>query len=229
MTASYAKDSVEFRVRGAVDRSYAVTLTTTGGVTTSATALTETAGPSGNTSFTVPVSAANGAEGTITAELAFGLDAAPLQTSASLWLAPTQGGGHATGSSQWQARIGALTADHLTPEGQRAAYQDLTRIKPQQQAVALAAPASGRSRGAEQGQAGCGTDAVPSLGMAMSLRLTDAESEALRRKAAQEGRSMQEVARAAIAQYVSERPQRLTAAIGRVRTEDGELLERLSR
>ena len=65
--------------------------------------------------------------------------------------------------------------------------------------------------------------------MAMNLRLTDAESEALRRKAEEEGRSMQEVARAAIAQYVSERPQRLRAAIEQVRAEDHELLERLSR
>ncbi len=65
--------------------------------------------------------------------------------------------------------------------------------------------------------------------MAMNLRLTDAESEALRKKAEQEGRSMQEIARAAIAQYVSERPQRLRAAIDRVRIEDGDLLERLSR
>jgi predicted transcriptional regulator len=65
--------------------------------------------------------------------------------------------------------------------------------------------------------------------VAMNLRLTDEESEALRAKAEQEGRSMQEVARAAIAQYVSERPERLRAAIERVRSEDDELLERLSR
>ncbi|MEO5610191.1 MAG: DNA-binding protein [Ornithinibacter sp.] len=65
--------------------------------------------------------------------------------------------------------------------------------------------------------------------MAMNLRLTDAESDALRVKAEQEGRSMQEVARAAIAEYVSERPQRLRAAIDRVRTEDRELLDRLSK
>jgi predicted transcriptional regulator len=65
--------------------------------------------------------------------------------------------------------------------------------------------------------------------MAMNLRLTDAESEALRAKAEQEGRSMQEVARTAIAQYVSERPQRLRAAIEKVSTEDRELLERLSK
>ncbi len=65
--------------------------------------------------------------------------------------------------------------------------------------------------------------------MAMNLRLTEAETEALRRKAAEEGRSMQEVARAAIAEYVRDRPARLRAAIARVRTEDAELLERLSR
>lgn len=63
----------------------------------------------------------------------------------------------------------------------------------------------------------------------MNLRLTDAETEALRRKAEQEGRSMQEVAKAAIAEYVSDRPARLRAAIERVRTEDAELLARLAR
>ena len=65
--------------------------------------------------------------------------------------------------------------------------------------------------------------------MAMNLRLTEGETEALRRKAAEEGRSMQEVARSAIAEYVSGRPQRLLAAIDKVRTEDAELLDRLSR
>ena len=63
----------------------------------------------------------------------------------------------------------------------------------------------------------------------MNLRLSDEEAAALRRKAAEEGRSMQEVARAAIAQYVSERPGRLRAAIERIRTEDADLLDRLSR
>jgi hypothetical protein len=65
--------------------------------------------------------------------------------------------------------------------------------------------------------------------MAMNLRLTDEETDALRRKAAEEGRSMQDVARTAISAYVSDRPQRLQSAIDRVRTEDAELLERLSR
>lgn len=63
----------------------------------------------------------------------------------------------------------------------------------------------------------------------MNLRLSDAETEALRQKADQEGRSMQEVARAAIAEYVSHRPSRLQAAIERVREEDAELLARLAR
>ncbi len=63
----------------------------------------------------------------------------------------------------------------------------------------------------------------------MNLRLSETETDSLRAKAEEEGRSMQEVARAAIAQYVSGRPERLLAAIERVRGEDQELLERLSR
>ncbi len=66
-------------------------------------------------------------------------------------------------------------------------------------------------------------------GVAMNLRLTDEETEALRRRAEQEGRSMQEVARTAIDQYVSDRSARLRAAVERVRTEDAELLARLAR
>lgn len=40
---------------------------------------------------------------------------------------------------------------------------------------------------------------------------------------------MQDVARTAIAEYVSNRPARLQAAIERVRTEDAELLARLAK
>jgi predicted transcriptional regulator len=65
--------------------------------------------------------------------------------------------------------------------------------------------------------------------MAMNLRLSDDETEALRQHAELEGRSMQEVARTAIAEYVSGRPGRLRAAIERVRTEDAELLARLAK
>ena len=63
----------------------------------------------------------------------------------------------------------------------------------------------------------------------MNLRLTEAETEALRARAKRDGRSMQEVARVAIATYIADRPQRLQAAIERVRTEDAELLDRLGR
>ena len=38
--------------------------------------------------------------------------------------------------------------------------------------------------------------------MAMTLRLTDDEADSLRRRADQEGRSMQEVARQAVREYV---------------------------
>jgi predicted transcriptional regulator len=65
--------------------------------------------------------------------------------------------------------------------------------------------------------------------MAMNLRLTDDEAAALRSRAEKEGRSMQEIARTAISEYLSARPDRLRAAIERVRTEDAELLDRLSR
>jgi len=63
----------------------------------------------------------------------------------------------------------------------------------------------------------------------MNLRLTEAEAAALRRKAQEEERSMQAVARTAIVQYVSDRPARLRAAVERIRTEDAELLDRLAR
>lgn len=65
--------------------------------------------------------------------------------------------------------------------------------------------------------------------MAMNLRLSKTETDALRARAKQEGRSMQEVARAAIAQYLVDRPERLRSAIDRVRIEDEELLDRLSK
>ncbi|MGQ0576016.1 MAG: ribbon-helix-helix protein, CopG family [Pseudonocardia sp.] len=44
--------------------------------------------------------------------------------------------------------------------------------------------------------------------MAMTLRLTDEETAALRRRAEREGRSMQSVARAAIVEYVERKEHR---------------------
>ena len=51
--------------------------------------------------------------------------------------------------------------------------------------------------------------------MAMTLRLSDEQTEALRRRASKEGRSMQQVAQAAVAEYL-------------MRTEDDELTDRLA-
>jgi predicted transcriptional regulator len=65
--------------------------------------------------------------------------------------------------------------------------------------------------------------------MAMTLRLSDDETDALRERAALEHRSMQEVAREAIAVYISDRSDRLRLAIRTVATEDAELLDRLSK
>lgn len=65
-------------------------------------------------------------------------------------------------------------------------------------------------------------------GMAMTLRLTDKQSAALKRAADQEGISMQEAALKAVDDYINRRNKRLTEAILRVKTEDAELLRRLA-
>jgi plasmid stability protein len=65
--------------------------------------------------------------------------------------------------------------------------------------------------------------------MAMTLRLDEATHEALRARAALEGRSMQEVAREAIDAYLTDRQARLRDAVARITREDAELLDRLSR
>lgn len=64
--------------------------------------------------------------------------------------------------------------------------------------------------------------------MAMTLRLSQEQHEALRKTAAQDGLSMQEAALAAIDTYTSRRQQRLKDAITRIKTEDAELLKRLA-
>jgi predicted transcriptional regulator len=64
--------------------------------------------------------------------------------------------------------------------------------------------------------------------MAMTLRLSDDEAEALRAQAAREGRSMQEVARSAIRDYVNRRTVTRQEALRRIVEEDRELLDRLA-
>lgn len=62
----------------------------------------------------------------------------------------------------------------------------------------------------------------------MTLRLSDDETEALRRKAASEGRSMQQVAQDAISQYTHDRSARLRALAQEIAERDAELLDRLA-
>ncbi|NJD28437.1 MAG: hypothetical protein FIA92_09080 [Chloroflexi bacterium] len=61
----------------------------------------------------------------------------------------------------------------------------------------------------------------------MTLRLTPEETEALRLVARRERRSMQAVAREAIAVYVSNRSRRRGELLARIVAEDAELLRRL--
>ena len=63
--------------------------------------------------------------------------------------------------------------------------------------------------------------------MPMTLRLTPDETEALREAARREHRSMQEIARTAIAEYVSRRERRRDEHLAAIVAEDAVLLRRL--
>ena len=63
--------------------------------------------------------------------------------------------------------------------------------------------------------------------MPMTLRLTPAETEALRETARRERRSMQEVARTAIDEYVTRRARRRDEHLAAIAREEAELLRRL--
>jgi hypothetical protein len=63
--------------------------------------------------------------------------------------------------------------------------------------------------------------------MPMTLRLTPAETEALRETAKREHRSMQEVARTAIDEYVRRRSRLRDEHLATIVAEDAELLRRL--
>lgn len=62
----------------------------------------------------------------------------------------------------------------------------------------------------------------------MTLRLTDEETEALRAAAEREGRSMHDVARTAIAEYVGRRARLRDAILDHVVERDRSLLDRLA-
>jgi len=65
--------------------------------------------------------------------------------------------------------------------------------------------------------------------MAMNLRLSPQQNKALKKVAAQKGISMQEAALKAIDEYIYHRSEKLTKNIARIKSEDAELLERLSK
>ncbi len=65
--------------------------------------------------------------------------------------------------------------------------------------------------------------------MAMTLRLSEIDTEALRRKAAEEGDSMQSVAQRAIMQYLADRPARIRAIARQGADDNAELLARLAK
>ena len=65
--------------------------------------------------------------------------------------------------------------------------------------------------------------------MGMTLRTSEEQTEALRRQAATEGRSMQAVALSAIDEYIARRAHKakVYAALQRVVVEEADVLERL--
>jgi hypothetical protein len=65
--------------------------------------------------------------------------------------------------------------------------------------------------------------------MAMNLRLSEQQSNSLRKVADQRGISMQEAALQAIDEYISHRGQKLHSNIARIKREDAQLLDRLSK
>jgi predicted transcriptional regulator len=67
------------------------------------------------------------------------------------------------------------------------------------------------------------------MAMAMTLRLTDDETEALRSQAEAEGRSMQDIARAAVREYVDRRTLRTKVehALDELAPRYADLLDRL--
>jgi hypothetical protein len=63
--------------------------------------------------------------------------------------------------------------------------------------------------------------------MAMTLRLTEEDTTALRRKAEEEGRSMQEVALTAVREYTRDRPARVQRLLDTIMETDAAIIERL--
>jgi predicted transcriptional regulator len=65
--------------------------------------------------------------------------------------------------------------------------------------------------------------------MAMTLRLSEDETRALREYAESAGRSMQDVAREAVRDFVAEKAKLRAAVLARIVREDAELLDLLAK
>ena len=65
--------------------------------------------------------------------------------------------------------------------------------------------------------------------VAMNLRLSPEQSEALKKAAAEDGISMQEAALRAIDAYTYRRREKLLKGIEKIKTQDAELLRRLAK
>jgi hypothetical protein len=65
--------------------------------------------------------------------------------------------------------------------------------------------------------------------MAMNLRLSKEQSQALKKAAAEDGISMQEAALRAIELYSSRRRRTLLESVEKIKSEDSELLRRLAK
>ena len=63
--------------------------------------------------------------------------------------------------------------------------------------------------------------------MAMTLRLTEEDTAALRRTAEEEGRSMQEVALTAVREYTQDPPARVQRLLDEIIETDAAIIERL--
>ena len=77
-----------------------------------------------------------------------------------------------------------------------------------------------------------GSNVVPKwyhFTMAMNLRLSPEQSDALKKAAAEDGISMQEAALRAIDAYTSRRREKLLKGIEKIKTQDAELLRRLAK
>lgn len=131
--ATYSKGGADFTVLGVPRRSYEVTFSTHGSVSTTATRMTVAAGPSGSAKFSVPLTVAPDAIGSITAELSFDDAEAHLQSTGSLWLAPDGKGGLVEGASMLEAQINALKSAHPDAQDQKAAWHAFSTMSPSRQ------------------------------------------------------------------------------------------------